>query len=650
GTALFNGATIPDPLTHTFNDEGFSTITVIVEGGNGCMDTAQYSFYQGGTPAVGLSIPTQPAVVCAPTTISFPIENVQDNPEGTLYTVTVNDGSPPEIFQHPPPASFQHTFFVTSCGETSGGGFPDAFSVTIQASNPCGQASSTVEPLNISTQPVAIIETDIEEDSTCLNNVVEFCNVNLSGSFYSSATQSCTDVVTSDWTITPATGWSFIGGTDPTDQCIQVEFTDPGIYFIDLISENPCGSDMAQDTIIITEPVFADASASTASGSDCTPKEVTFNNSSTNFASVEWTISPNTGWTFAPGSDAMTPAPTVIFTTPGTYDVTLTVENDCGDDSWMETITVIGMPTVSVVNPPNGCETATFIPSATVSDNGGPVIDCLWEFPGGTPASSTDCDNPPMVTFNTPGANDFTLAVTNECGTTIDTGSIFINNPNIQVFGGPDTTICENSDCLDWIPIPNGGVFSGDITSSDFCPPDVSVPTIFMGILAFGPQDCQSLDTFYIEVLPIPEIDLSNNPGTVCTETLPFTLNSIPVDGDWSGPGISGNQFDPMGAGVLVNDFNTIYFTSSDTTQTGGNSLLCSNIDSIQIFVEGPTAFTFPDTLTFCQIDEAIVLETELGISEPAGSTGTWDNPIFTNVNNGTFNPGMLQDSIYEVF
>ena len=649
-TTPFTGSSVPAPLTHTFTDEGFSIISVIVEGQNGCADTSQYSFYQGGTPAVGLSIPTQPAVVCAPNTIAFPIENIQDNPEGTLYTVTVNDGSDAVIFQHPPPAEYVHTFFTTSCGETSQGGFNDAFSVTIEASNPCGQASSTVEPLNISTSPIAIIETDIEEDSTCLNNVVEFCNINLSGSFYSPSTQSCSDIVTSDWTITPATGWMTINGTTLTDECVEVEFTDPGMYIIDLISENPCGPDDARDTIIITEPVFAEADAATTSGSDCAPKEVTFANTSLNFASVEWTVSPNTGWMFAPGSDPMTPAPTIIFTEPGTYTVTLTVENDCGDDTWEEIIEVIGTPILMVDDPPNGCETAIITPNANINDNGGPVISCLWEFPGGIPASSTDCDNPPMVTFDTPGDNPFFLSVTNECGTSIDTGSVFINNPNLTIFGGPDTTICENNECLDWTPIPNGGVFSGDITTSEFCPPDVSVPTIFTGVLAFGPQGCQSIDTFSIEVLPIPEIDLSGNPTTVCTETLPFALISSPIDGEWSGPGVVADTFNPMGVGIVVNDFNTIFFTSSDTSQIGGNSLLCSSIDSISIFVEGPTAFTFPDTLTFCQIDEDIVLETELSISEPPGSMGTWDSPIFSNINNGTFNPGMLQDSVYEVF
>lgn len=645
GSPPFNGTSIPDCLPHVYNTEGFSTITLIVEGQNGCLDTMRYNFYLGGAPAVGLGIPPL-GTICAPEFISFPIENVATNPEGTIYTIEVSDGSDPVILNHPPPSEYTHFFTANSCGEPNNG-----YSVTITASNPCDEASSTVSPIRISTSPIALIESDITDDTTCLNTMVEFCNNNISGAFITNG--MCSDVVESDWSIDPPTGWVLDPNSSLDDECIDVEFTEPGVYFINLTSTNPCGSDTRQDTIWIEPPVFAEAAASVVSGDDCVPKEVQFNNNSANFTDLMWSVNPGTGWTFAPGDDNMSISPTIIFTTAGSYTVTLTVNNDCGESIWEEIVVVTDVPEIAIADPPLVCLPDPFAPVLTTfEDNGEPITDCEWLFPTGIPSSSTACDMPPNVLFSVNNDfNYFTFSATNACGTTMVMDSVYQSDPDQPVYGGPDTTICELSGCLDWTTNPGGGTFSGDLTTSEFCPGDITTIDTIMGIFSFGPANCLRIDTFYIVVVPIPEVDFGNNiPAVVCSEADPVPLSVIsPLNGIWSGPGVVNDTFYPSGMNVIVNAPNTIYYSYTDTTLTGGSSLLCSATDSITIFVEGPELFNFPDTLTFCEANEIINLEMELGISEPPGATGIWPDPIFSNTNNGTFDLSTLSDTIIDL-
>ncbi|MCB0621877.1 MAG: PKD domain-containing protein, partial [Saprospiraceae bacterium] len=70
-------------------------------------------------------------------------------------------------------------------------------------------------------------------------------------------------------------------------------------------------------------------------------------------------------WDFGNGETATGPEPVYSYDTPGTYTVTLTVTNECGEDSTTKQIEVVGFPEAAFdlsLDPANGCEpvTATF--------------------------------------------------------------------------------------------------------------------------------------------------------------------------------------------------------------------------------------------------------------------------------------------------
>lgn len=122
-------------------------------------------------------------------------------------------------------------------------------------------------------------------------------------------------------------------------------------------------------------------------------------------------------WTFPGGTPGTSTAqnPSIIYNTPGTYDVTLTASNGSGSDSLTKTayITVTGAPV------------ADFTSNVTITCPGGGAVNFTdlstncptswsWSFPGGTPSTSTSQN--PSVSYGTAGTYDVTLIATNSTG------------------------------------------------------------------------------------------------------------------------------------------------------------------------------------------------------------------------------------------
>ena len=102
-------ATTFSTTSHTYS-VGLWTLTYTVTGQDGCVITRTYKVFVGNNPAVGIGNPGN-TNICISSPLTFPITGTENNPPGTIYTVTFNDGSVPTTFNHPPPASITHTFF-----------------------------------------------------------------------------------------------------------------------------------------------------------------------------------------------------------------------------------------------------------------------------------------------------------------------------------------------------------------------------------------------------------------------------------------------------------------------------------------------------------------------------------------------------------
>jgi gliding motility-associated-like protein len=418
---------------------------------SGCSNSKTFDIYVGSNPAVSLGSPGN-TDNCSNTPLTFPITGTENNPPGTTYTVKFNDGTPAQVFNHPPPTSVTHEFTSTSCGVTSISGtnsYPNSFSASIVASNMCGVSEVNVVPIYVSTSPV--VNFTIPKSAVGTNNTICLTNTTTG---YVNEGANCKIVPKLVWTITPSTGFTLVNGSLGDDfnqnnsnlwikgsDIICPMFTVPGIYKIRLrVDTKRCGNDMLEKTICVEAPLKPQFIVDSNSG--CSPLEVQTTNitdlNSTCSSTSKWTVTyaeSNCGkapatWSFTNGTNDMSSSPTLKFETPGIYTLQLSLTNSAGTFNTSQTIEVKAPPTATIKTIPDFCGIASFNPEAIINSctSGSDTLSYEWEFTGGNPDKSYNL-NPGIINYSKLGSYSVTLKVTNSCGTTIVESNHFNVNP-----------------------------------------------------------------------------------------------------------------------------------------------------------------------------------------------------------------------------
>lgn len=439
--------------THTYA-VGYWNLTYTIQSTNSCEIIKKYVVFVGSNPAVSLGNPGN-TDICNSTQLTFPISGTENNPSGTTYTISFNDGSSPITYNHPPPSTISHTFLKTSCGVTSSDGtnsYPNSFRANIVAQNPCGTSAVGVVPIYVSTPPIAdftIPTNGCTNTSICLNNTT-------TGGFENNGnSNSCNTNPKFVWTISPSTGYSVVSGSigndfgsiDPNlwlsgSSPLCLNFSQGGTYTISIKTANRCGVVMIKTQTICIEPPLT-PTFTLNNTSDCSPKSIT----ATNTTATTNCTTPTYVWsvTHVPAycGTSITAIPsqttkdaTFNFTEPGTYTITLTATNSCSTPQVTSQIVTVKKPPTVTINPiANICQTG----SSTSINPTAIVPTCAnatyaWSFPGGTPATST-LAVPGAISYTTTGNHTVSLSVTNECGTTLATDRIFTINPSPTITG-----------------------------------------------------------------------------------------------------------------------------------------------------------------------------------------------------------------------
>ncbi len=462
-------------INHTF-PLGNSVMTVTTFGSDGCNTVKKYNVFLGSNPSVGLNSPGNTSA-CAPVSFTFGINSVAGNPPGTTYQFIVNDGSAPINFTHPPPATYTHTFNTSSCGNTSnfaGTNFPNSFTATIIARNPCGQTPSGVASIYISQKPNANI---LASPGLVICPGVPMTLINnTTGGAYINPGNAANCIISSNqvWSISPATGYTVTSGSFGSTNgssntvlwtngtgTIGLNFTTAGTYNVKLYASNDCGIDSTIRTICVRNPPTATFTMS--ADSSCGPKEVDFFNTSPltsscalgNVANWGVTYSDPIGcasgvgptFAFSGGSTNLSISPKITFTRPGRYIISLTMRanifaNICPSAIFSDTFWVKEKPKVSINPIASICANSTISASAVINNcyaNQTPSYN--WTFTNGTPMSSTAI-SPSGILYSQVGSQPVQLAVTNECGTTNANINVNITNPP-TANAGPDRDYCS---------------------------------------------------------------------------------------------------------------------------------------------------------------------------------------------------------------
>ncbi len=496
---------------------GSRTLTVEVIGPTGCIGIKKYTVFLGTNPAGGFNSLGN-TNICSPDSLKFVVSGYQNNAPGTTYTVTINDGSAPLIFNHPPPDTVLHTFLYSSCNTTSSNGtlaFANSYNATLTIENPCDLTSVSVIPIYVSGKPrpsIAVIPTRV----VCVGSSVAIQSTSSYGGIViptGGGNSTCENIGKQVWDMQTSTGFTLSAGdygsfnNNPLNGflwtsgsvSLNVVFNATGTYTPKIYVFNErCGLDSTDvDICVRVTPV---ASFTMSSRSACTSGSLLLTNTSPvggcEGDAYEWTVdyvdplgcgSNGTNYSFVNGTDLTSANPEIQFAVPGKYAITLKVtaigaSSACAVARFTDTFTVKGKPKIAIDPIGSICVGNSISPVAAISGcYGDDALQYAWSFINGSPSSSTAAV-PGVITYNQTGTFPVSLSVTNECGTTSELSSIDVIEPPVANAGN-DTTVCQDTDSLVFVGLPVGGSWSNTalITATGGFTP--SAPgTIYIGI------------------------------------------------------------------------------------------------------------------------------------------------------------------------
>ena len=310
-----------------------------------CQRVYKKNFFYGTNPSIAVSIPANVLDLCAPATIGFPVD-VTGNSPGTKYRKYTNDGKPDSSFLNNSLVyTVIHTFDSSSCGYSTQQN-QNAFLLGVQAVNGCGVASSTADPIVVSSPPVAKIE---ETDSIfCINTPITFKDSSYEGKFVSflGLDYTCDSSDAIAWELSPNTGFTISSGlfgdyanlsrtntlTHGTTE-ITLTFQEKGAYTLSLKKVSRCGGgDVFDiDSIKFYIDSLPDAEFTIDKDFDCAPLIVITDNTSKSVndynAVFDWTYS-----TIMEGCDGSAP-PSIIKLASDSITSEIYLENFIGQNN-----------------------------------------------------------------------------------------------------------------------------------------------------------------------------------------------------------------------------------------------------------------------------------------------------------------------------
>jgi PKD repeat protein len=218
--------------------------------------------------------------------------------------------------------------------------------------------------------------------------------------------------------------WEFGDGSESTETDPTYSYSEAGIYIVKLTATNHCASTVKTLTInTFPAPNFT---AEPTSG--CATLLVQMvNESSSNSTSYQWQ--------FPGGSPASSsqPNPVVLYTTSGTYSISLTAFNNSGSNTYTRTnyITVQAGPAPGFSSSTNGL-------TVTFNNNSVNSTSYLWNFGDGGTSTLSD----PIHTYTNGGSYTVTLTAMNNCGSVVLTKTVVVSPPPVAMFSTSGNSGC----------------------------------------------------------------------------------------------------------------------------------------------------------------------------------------------------------------
>ncbi|MEO5893911.1 MAG: PKD domain-containing protein [Ferruginibacter sp.] len=673
--SVFTSWPVASIIQHSYTI-GSKNLVVKVTGPDGCVGIKSYTVFLGTNPAGGFNSPGN-SDICAPDSLPFILSGYQNNSPGTIYRITINDGTPPQIFTHPPPDSVSHYFTYSSCGTVSSNGtieFNNSFNATLNIENPCALTSVSVIPIYVSSKPKASISVS-PSNTVCTNSSVFIQSSSIYGGVVTSTgngNSTCSNSGKQVWTISPATGYTLTSGSLGTlngssangflwtsgTSVLTANFTTPGIYTLKLyIFNERCGLDSTTQTICVRNP--PQASFTMSSKSAClTGSTVITNTSPAGLClgdTYEWSVtyrdqlgcgSAGNNYSFINGTSATSTNPELQFSSPGKYIIRLTTTAagtnfSCPTATRTDTFTVKGQPkvTVDVIN--SICANNTITPGAVSSGcYADSTLKYNWTFTNGIPATSP-LIVPGTVGYSLLGNHPIQLSVTNECGTTTANSSVSVIAPP-TANAGADKEFCSRSNVAIGVSGVTGVTYhwapTTGLSDPNIANPELSL--VYSGnnpdtviryvVTASAGVNCFSNDTVLVRIKKRPLVILSPLKNDICAGLSIQLTASGAASYNWS-----------PSSGLNNSNTDTVMATPAITTQyqvigTGTNG--CADTAFVTVAIQAYPSINAGNDSVVCNNTTAVQFA-----GTPAG--GTWSGTNITPA--GIFNPQLSGNGAY---
>lgn len=215
-------------------------------------------------------------------------------------------------------------------------------------------------------------------------------------------------------------------------------------------------------------------------------------------------------WTFGNGFSAAVEDTTHTYTSPGTYTVTLRIQNRCGLDSLLaQAVDIFSIPTSPQV------PGAVTVCNAPVTLSAWPVdsVGLFYTWSTGETTRSIVVDQRSIV--------DVFITDSNGCSSDIE--QVLVDDTRPVVSLGPDRTVCENISITDFDALNPGSVYQWGVNNTNTGnnqrtqTVDTSVPGIFVyDITVTDIFACIGQDSVVVTVNPNPNYSLGDSPTSGC--------------------------------------------------------------------------------------------------------------------------------------
>ena len=476
---------------------------------------------------------------CTNTTTLFTFTNASTTiPTNTKYTITWGDGTPD--FSQPSWTTTTHTYKV------------GLWNLDYKVDGSDG--SSTKHYLVfVGATPSVILGTPANTDicnPTTLTFPIQGTRNNPSGTTYTVTYSDGSDTEVYNHPPPASVSHTF---TKPS--CGTTSATFANAYSATITAENPCGkSDVVVAPIYVSTAPVVDFTLPTTV--TCTSSQVCLTNTTPAGTiagptgclnpNVVWSITPATGFTLASGSlgndfgssnqstwstgsDQICP----VFSSPGTYTITLKVGNKCGIDQKTKVICVEPPITPQfslIVN--QGCTTVDVnVVNSTIIANSCNTPVYQWDvsyssgfcgntsaftYTNGTSSSSVN----PSFQFVNPGTYTLQLTVSNSCGSQSTTKSVIVTQK-------PPTVVIN-----DIAEFCGSAVISPSAVVTNCAPP--ASPLVYSwsfpgGLPATSNLEIPGAITYNTPGNYVVTLNITNSCGVSVTSTKSFLVNPIPV-------------------------------------------------------------------------------------------------------------------------